>query len=139
MPLFGKKEKGRLSDSADLPTAQSGQSEGNHAEEKVKQIQEENRAQQMAKQLSFNCQLAHGSPTAKINNFTNVKELYLRIADALNIPITEVSNFLYTYINDVFSKNEPLNLMLLKCIDRKFQVPRENHDKDLATLNSQDR
>ena len=94
MPLFGKKEKGgRLPDSADLPPVQS-KPEENAAEEKVKQIQEENKAQQMAKQLSFNCQLAHGSPTAKINNFSNVKELYSRIADALKIPISEVSFFL---------------------------------------------
>ena len=90
MPLFGKKEKGgRLTDT-DLQAAQTGPAE-NLAEEKVRQIQEENRAQQLAKQLSFNCQLAHGSPTSKINNFSNVKELYSRIAEALNISINEVS------------------------------------------------
>ena len=107
MPLFGKKEKGsRLPDSAaaDFPSAQpAGQPEENVAEEKVKQIQEENRAQQMAKQLSFNCQLAHGSPTAKINNFSNVKELYSRIADALNVPISEVSILYLLVVLDFLS------------------------------------
>ena len=95
MPLFGiKKEKNKekiinepsspLSKrTADEPTVTS-------KDERVKQIQEEHRAHQIAKQLSFNAQLAHGSPTVKIGNFTNVKELYQRIADCLNIPITQV-------------------------------------------------
>jgi len=87
MPLFGKKEKVNRQD---MLTAEPT------AEEKVKQIQEENRAQQMAKQLSFSCQLAHGSPTAKISNFSNVKELYSRIADALKISITDI---LYCTLN----------------------------------------
>lgn len=86
MPLFGKKDKGRLP--GDSESANGTVTE---PDDKVRQLQEENRAQQMAKQLSFNCQLAHGSPTSKINNFSNVKELYSRIADALNISINEVS------------------------------------------------
>lgn len=87
MPFFSKKDKNsRLEATFPEPTN----------DEKVKKIQEENRAQQMAKQLSFNCQLAHGSPTVKISNFANVKELYSRIAEALQVP---VSNVLYCTLN----------------------------------------
>ncbi|KAF6736175.1 PDZ domain-containing protein GIPC1 [Oryzias melastigma] len=35
--------------------------------------------------LVFHTQLAHGSPTGRIEGFTNIKELYAKIADAFNI------------------------------------------------------
>ena len=91
MPLFGgkKDKKDRHDNSSDAALK----------DEKVKKIQEENKAQQMAKQLSFNAQLAHGSPTVKISDFSNVKELYQKIAEGLNISITEV----YTYMLNVLS------------------------------------
>lgn len=41
--------------------------------------------------LVFHTQLAHGSPTGRIEGFTNVKELYNKIAEAFNISSTEVS------------------------------------------------
>ena len=40
--------------------------------------------------LVFHCQLAHGSPTGLISGFTNVKELYQRIADCYDIDPKEV-------------------------------------------------
>ncbi|XP_048353624.1 PDZ domain-containing protein GIPC3 [Sphaerodactylus townsendi] len=40
--------------------------------------------------LVFHTQLAHGSPTAKIEGFTNVKELYAKIAEVFNISPTEI-------------------------------------------------
>ncbi|XP_005999139.3 PDZ domain-containing protein GIPC3 [Latimeria chalumnae] len=40
--------------------------------------------------LVFHTQLAHGSPTGKIEGFTNVKELYTRIAEAFSISPTEI-------------------------------------------------
>lgn len=40
--------------------------------------------------LVFHTQLAHGSPTGKIEGFTNVKELYVKIAEVFNISPTEV-------------------------------------------------
>jgi len=86
MPFFNKKDKNTRQEDGSPPPDPTTKTE-----EKVKQIQEENRAQQMAKQLSFNCQLAHGSPTAKVTNFSNVKELYSRIAEALKVPVTNVS------------------------------------------------
>lgn len=41
--------------------------------------------------LIFHTQLAHGSPTAKIEGFTNVKELYAKIAEVFDISPTEVT------------------------------------------------
>ncbi|XP_053575397.1 PDZ domain-containing protein GIPC1 [Bombina bombina] len=40
--------------------------------------------------LVFHAQLAHGSPTGRIEGFSNVKELYGKIAEAFNIPVGEV-------------------------------------------------
>lgn len=42
--------------------------------------------------LVFHTQLAHGSPTGRIEGFSNVKELYEKIADAFNIKPLEVSS-----------------------------------------------
>jgi len=41
--------------------------------------------------LVFHCQQAHGSPTGLISGFTNVKELYEKIADCYDMPCNEVS------------------------------------------------
>ncbi|XP_069622881.1 PDZ domain-containing protein GIPC1 isoform X1 [Ranitomeya imitator] len=40
--------------------------------------------------LVFHAQLAHGSPTGRIEGFSNVKELYAKIAEAFNITASEV-------------------------------------------------
>ncbi|XP_073449788.1 PDZ domain-containing protein GIPC2 [Aquarana catesbeiana] len=40
--------------------------------------------------LVFHTQLAHGSPTGRIEGFTNVKELYAKIADAFQIAPEEI-------------------------------------------------
>ncbi|CAM2109402.1 unnamed protein product [Caretta caretta] len=40
--------------------------------------------------LVFHTQLAHGSPTGKIEGFTNVKELYAKIAEVFDISPTEI-------------------------------------------------
>lgn len=42
-------------------------------------------------QLVFHCQLAHGSPTGFVSGFSNVKELYQKIADYFEFPFSEVS------------------------------------------------
>ncbi len=41
--------------------------------------------------MVFHCQLAHGSPTRQIRDFTNVKQLYESIAKAFGIKTTDVS------------------------------------------------
>lgn len=43
--------------------------------------------------LIFHCQLAHGSPTGLISGFSNVKELYKKIADCFEIPVQTVNRF----------------------------------------------
>ncbi len=40
--------------------------------------------------FTFHCQLAHGSPTGIISGFNNVKELYQKIADCFEIPVSTV-------------------------------------------------
>lgn len=42
-------------------------------------------------QLVFHCQLAHGSPTGFVSGFSNVRELYQKIAEYFEFPATEVS------------------------------------------------
>lgn len=44
--------------------------------------------------LVFHCQLAHGSPTGLISGFSNVKELYQKIADCFEIPAQTVRQIL---------------------------------------------
>lgn len=41
-------------------------------------------------ELVFHCQLAHGSPTREIKDFSNVKELYARIAAAFELTTDQV-------------------------------------------------
>lgn len=48
------------------------------------------RAPRTRPRLVFHTQLAHGSPTGRIEGFTNVKELYAKIAEVFNISPTEV-------------------------------------------------
>lgn len=50
--------------------------------------------------LVFHTQLAHGSPTGRIEGFTNVKELYDRIAEAFKINSPEVSKKLFCAARD---------------------------------------
>ena len=52
--------------------------------------------------LVFNCQLAHGSPTGLISGFSNVRELYQKIADCFEIPMTTV-NTSRSFNSDSFS------------------------------------
>ena len=44
--------------------------------------------------LVFHCQQAHGSPTGLISGFTNVKELYEKIADCYDLHSTDVRKVL---------------------------------------------
>ena len=40
--------------------------------------------------LVFHCQLAHGSPTGFLTGFSNVRELYHKIAECYEMPVSEV-------------------------------------------------
>ncbi|KAL8615997.1 PDZ domain-containing protein gipc1 [Nucella lapillus] len=46
--------------------------------------------QPMRPRLVFHCQQAQGSPTGIISGFTNVKELYQKIADCYDLPVEEI-------------------------------------------------
>lgn len=45
--------------------------------------------------MVFHCQLAHGSPTRQVRDFTNVKQLYESIAKAFGIATEDVSCFVH--------------------------------------------
>ena len=51
-------------------------------------------AQDGRPRLVFHCQLAQGSPTGIISGFTNVKELYQKIAECYDMPASDVSHHL---------------------------------------------
>ncbi len=45
--------------------------------------------------FSFACELAHGSNQVRISGFANIPELYQRIAERFNIPVSQVRTLLY--------------------------------------------
>lgn len=47
-------------------------------------------------ELVFHCQLAHGSATREIKDFSNVRDLYARIAEAFATASSEVSSLCRT-------------------------------------------
>ncbi|PSN35415.1 PDZ domain-containing protein GIPC1 [Blattella germanica] len=49
--------------------------------------------------LVFHCQQAHGSPTGLISGFSNVRELYQKIAECYEFPADDVSSILFNYAN----------------------------------------
>lgn len=53
----------------------------------------------MRPRLIFHTQLAHGSPTGRIEGFSNVRELYAKIGEAFGIPPAEVSDSFVIGIN----------------------------------------
>lgn len=56
--------------------------------ERLQQPQEQ--APPATPKFVFYCQLAHGSPTGKVEGFTSVKELYQKIAEVFNLQTTEI-------------------------------------------------
>lgn len=60
--------------------------------------------------LVFHCQQAHGSPTGIISGFTNVKELYQKIADCYDMPVSEVNKLLSVCYFQMLSGSEYLTL-----------------------------
>jgi hypothetical protein len=76
--------------------------------------------------LVFHCQLAHGSPTGLISGFTNVKELYNKIAECYEIQPTDVSQlffpqFLLQELAAFLNANELLDELKSKyCIKESF-------------------
>lgn len=55
----------------------------------------------MRPRLIFHTQLAHGSPTGRIEGFSNVRELYTKIGEAFGIPPAEVGPRVHFYQEDL--------------------------------------
>eukprot|EP00794_Sanderia_malayensis_P007767 gene7767-8613_t len=104
MPFFGKKSsitsppgskkssksnKNRENGDKERPRPNAPSAVSDQQENKA-ETRQNDEAEQLAKKLVFNAQLAHGSPTGKVEDFSNVKELYQRIGDAFNISSTEI-------------------------------------------------
>ncbi len=62
--------------------------------------------------MVFHCQLAHGSPTRQVRDFTNVKQLYESIAKAFGIAT-----------NDVRTCTDPVEGVCLGCAERSVAPP----------------
>ncbi|XP_039262475.1 PDZ domain-containing protein GIPC2-like [Styela clava] len=77
--LFGKKKKKNLPNNGRTENAYE-QTNSNHTEQPPEPKQK----------LVFHTQLAHGSPTGRIEGFANVRELYARIATSLSVPKEEI-------------------------------------------------
>lgn len=119
MPLFGSKKSKKSSQRAPPPTqnpTQANPTQPNaalptgRAEEAVDPTAEngadrttnrENEAPAPPK-LVFHCQLAHGSPTGVISGFTNVRELYEKIAACYDMDPVQVTRlkFILLKINN---------------------------------------
>lgn len=100
--LFGKKSKSKdnLTDYAqnstqnDMPrpaeTNSVPETNGNSKQQSPVVQRNEPPPQPPRPKLVFHCQQAHGSPTGIISGFTNVKELYQKIADCYDMPVSEI-------------------------------------------------
>ncbi|XP_005091870.1 PDZ domain-containing protein GIPC1 [Aplysia californica] len=100
--LFGKKNKSseNIADSVQQnqnaadPPHPDDTSTGNEANGGSKvtrsSVEPPQPAQPPRPKLVFHCQQAHGSPTGIISGFTNVKELYQKIADCYDLDVSEI-------------------------------------------------
>lgn len=95
--LFGKKNKSS-ENLADGPAVAGNQSRQNDAEtngganvnKQSAPDQPSPQPQPPKPKLVFHCQQAHGSQTGIISDFTNVKELYQKIADCYDFDVSEI-------------------------------------------------
>lgn len=96
MSLFGKGRKSRKAvppveefprEDMPSPTGAKTPNGNNNYEQQNGEMQ----PQPPRPKLVFHCQLAQGSPTGIISGFTNVKELYQKIAECYDMPASEVS------------------------------------------------
>lgn len=109
MPLFGKRNKSKenifeSSQNTDSPRPANPSSENSNTKgtseprsngtaksSDVVQRNDPPPQQHQRPKLVFHCQQAHGSPTGIISGFTNVKELYQKVAECYDIGVEEVS------------------------------------------------
>ena len=95
MPIFGKKNKSKENltqnqqSPEDAPRPAAPETNGG-----TKVANSPGSGPPPRPKLVFHCQLAQGSPTGIIQGFTNVKELYQKIAECYEMPVSEVSIYL---------------------------------------------
>lgn len=96
--IFGKKLRKSPSapnhaDSSNSPEPQSPSPKSMPRSSSIpqQQYQQENNNGNVKPKLTFHCQQAQGSPTGIISGFTNVKELYAKIAACYDMPSSDVS------------------------------------------------
>nr|XP_034185357.1 PDZ domain-containing protein GIPC3 [Osmia lignaria] len=67
------------------------ESDNNGTHDQKNGAQEQRRSSRVSRSpLVFHCQLAHGSPTGLISGFSNVRELYQKIAECYDLPAGEI-------------------------------------------------
>lgn len=86
MPLFSKKNK----DKSNVPAAEEPPAPTNGQTGTPDSEVDGEPGRQQRPKLVFHCQQAHGSPTGVISGFTNVKELYQRIAECYEMQASDV-------------------------------------------------
>jgi hypothetical protein len=100
MPIFGKKQK-----SPELPINGGAINENLNKNSNINNdcnnvLKNDNspKTRTQAPKLIFQCQLAEGSHTGHVSGFSNMKELYEKIAECFNIPASDVSIIRYIVI-----------------------------------------
>lgn len=93
-----------LQSSAQVPPTQQPASNSNAVASRIapELIQPELRQSQPPPpppKFVFYCQLAHGSPTGKVEGFTNVKELYQKLAEVFKVDPSQVGIHLCLRVN----------------------------------------
>ena len=91
--LFGKKKSPSNPSFVDGPQANMDHvpsSNGDSVAATKTQAAGDSQIPRSRPKLVFHCQQAHGSPTGVISGFTNVKELYVKIAECYDIDPKEV-------------------------------------------------
>lgn len=83
-----KKNKLKASAGGPVPDVLANRIENNN--QTNQQNQQKSNGGVKGTELVFHCQLAHGSPTVFVSGFSNVKELYARIAQQFEFPESEV-------------------------------------------------
>ena len=94
MPLFGGKKKDKSNaaqEDGEHTDNMSGRPNASNGATHTSGGSGEAPASKSRPKLVFHCQQAHGSPTGLISGFTNVKELYEKIAEAYDMQPAEVT------------------------------------------------
>jgi len=147
MPFFGKKEK--QNSRSPQQSSKNGHERNNNAnassefvpasrKEKIvdgqSEPQEEQRIPAPKPKLVFHCQQAQGSPTGLISGFTNVQELYQKMADCYGFPVDEI---LFCTLNT--HRIDMDNLLSAQlCLDDFIFIHRKGITKEVEVTKSEE-